>query len=114
MWVRAGTARILAKSASPARQEHVGLLEVAVDDALLVGVLHGAGQRLGHQGGVTRRLRRAANLARQAAALDVLQTEKRTAVVLAHLEYLHDVGVRQPPHRLRLDQKPRPLLRART
>jgi hypothetical protein len=49
-------------------QQDVGRLEVAVDDALLVGVLHGAGDGLQPLGGLARRLRAAGQALRQAAA----------------------------------------------
>ena len=84
-------------------EQDVGRLEVAVDDALLVGGVHGPGQRLDQRGG----LGRAAAACRPAAAarlppVDELQREERQAVVLADLVDLDDVGVLQPGDRLGL------------
>ena len=51
-----------------AGQQDVGRLQVAVDDALLVGVVDGAGQRLEPGGGLPRRQRPAGQALGQAAA----------------------------------------------
>ena len=94
-------------------EQHVGRLQVAVDDAALVGVVHGAGQRLDQGGGVARRLRRAVELLLQAAAVEIFQREIRLAVVLADLVNLHDVGVLQPGDGLGLDLEAQQRLRSR-
>ena len=81
--------------------EDVGRLEVAVDHAAPVGVVHGP-----RQGPAPGRRRWRGSGCRpasgQAAALDELQRKVRPAVVLADLVDLHDVRVLQPGHRLRL------------
>ena len=84
-------------------QQHVGRLQVAVDDALLVGRLHGPGQRLDQAG----RLARAAAACRRAcwSRLPPAQNsseKKGKPVVLADLVDLHDVGVLQAGDRLGL------------
>src|SRR5437763_1334845 len=61
------------------REQDVGGLEIAVDDALVVGSLHGAGDLFEKGGSLLRRLRLAVDLPRQAAALDVLHGIVRLA-----------------------------------
>ena len=86
--------------------QDVGRLEVAVQDAPLVGVVHRLG-RLGHQ---PRRGPRvvavAVEPAGQAAAGDQLHAEVALAVVLADLVDRHDVGVVQRRDRLGLVLEP--------
>ncbi len=64
-----------------------------MDDALLVGVVDGAGKGLDQLGGLARRLRVVVQLLRQVAAGDVLHGEEGLAAVLADLERQHP-GVR--------------------
>jgi hypothetical protein len=64
-----------------------------VDDAGLVGGVHGPGQRLAELGGLAGWQRGAGELPVQAAAGHELQGEVRPAVGLADLVDLHDVGV---------------------
>ena len=69
--------------------------------------MHGARQRLKEQSRFPRRLRPAAPLPGQAAAIDKLQGEERTAVLLPDLEDLNDIGVLQSRERLCLAEQPR-------
>jgi hypothetical protein len=74
-------------------EQHVGGLEVPVQDAALVGLVNGPRQG-GHQaGGGGRWHRHAAEPPVQAAAACVLEGEVGPAVGLPHLENLHNVGV---------------------
>src|SRR5262249_59771468 len=66
-------------------QQDVVRLEVAVDHALAVGVVHGLGQLPHEHGGVAGQLGRAGNLLVQAAAVDVFQREVGATVVLSDL-----------------------------
>ncbi len=75
------------------RQQDVGRLQVAVNDAFVVRCLHGAGQRLQQACGLPCRQRGAVELPVQAAAGTELQGEEGPAVVLADLVDLDDVRV---------------------
>ena len=87
-------------------EQDVGRLEVAVDDAALVGVVDGLGH-LGHQPGrLARRQRAVGGLLGQAAALDEAHAEVVLALVLADLVDRHDVGVVEVGGRLGLDVEP--------
>ena len=78
-----------------------------MDDAALVGHLHGARQRL-HELGSRPRIRRAlADPLVEAASLDILERKERPAFVLAGLENLHDIGMKQLGDGFRLGSKPR-------
>jgi hypothetical protein len=83
-------------------QQDVAGLEVAVDDAALVGRVHGPGQPLDQLRRPLRRPGRTVELAREAAAGDELQREVRPAVLLADLVDLYDVRVLQGGDRLGL------------
>ena len=72
-------------------QEDVRRLQISVDDAALVGGVDGQGERLDDSGGVAGRLRTAAEMAGEAAAVDVLHREVRPAAVLADIVDLDDV-----------------------
>src|SRR5947208_2046009 len=79
-----------------ARQQDVGGLDVAVDDVVLVGEVHGPRQRLEQVGGLAGREALALDAQGveplgQAAAVDVLQAEEGLAVALAPVEDLHHV-----------------------
>ena len=78
---------------------------------LVVGRVHGPGQRLDQPRRLAGRLRRAAELPAQAAAVDELQREEGMAVVLADLVDLHDVRVLQRGQCPCLDLKPGHILR---
>jgi hypothetical protein len=84
------------------RQEHVRRLQVAVDDAALVGVVDRLGQHRNDLGRGLCRLRSPRRRLGQAAAVHELQREERQAVVRADLVHLHDVGVLEAGHCLRL------------
>src|SRR6516165_979903 len=71
-------------------EEDVRRLQVAVKDAALVGVGHGAGE-LFHQRGGLRGLRVLGDDVAQAAAVDVFHRIVGTAVVLADLVDLRDI-----------------------
>ncbi len=79
-------------------EQHVGRLQVAVDDALLVGHVHGPGDLLDQVGRLPRRQQLDLQLARQAPAGAVLQAEVRQALILADLVDLDNVRVPQPGH----------------
>jgi hypothetical protein len=76
-----------------------------MDHALLVGAVHGGGEGLHQNGCVIRGQRRAVEPVRQAAASAKFEREERQALVLAHLEHLHDVGMLQPGDGLGLGAK---------
>ena len=76
-----------------------------MDDPPLVGRLHGPGQLLDEHGRLSRRQRRAGQLAGQAAAVADTPGEERQAVVLADLVDLHDIGMLQRGDGLGLGRK---------
>jgi hypothetical protein len=82
-----------------------------VDNAVLVGVVHGPGQRLDKLGRPPRRLRDASEVLLQVAAVHELQRQEGPAPGRAHLEDLHDVRVLQPGDDLRLGAEAGQLLR---
>ena len=86
-------------------QQDVGRLQVAMDDALAVGLGDAARHGFDQLGGPLRRPGRAVETPVQAAAVDVLQLEERQAVGLADVVDLHDVGVLQPGDGLRFGQE---------
>ena len=95
-----------------AAQQHVGRLEVAVQNAVGVGGVHGPRQGLdqlrrlqGVKGGAVKAVG-------ETAALDVFQREEGLAVGLPDIVDLHDVRVLQPRHRLGFPAKTLQLLRA--
>ncbi len=87
---RATTGRAAAH-AFPAHQQDIGGFEVAVNDALLMRVVDGAGQGLGQLGGGPSGLRHAVDVVRQGAAFHKFHGEKGAVLVAAHLENLHDI-----------------------
>ncbi len=78
-----------------------------MDDAALVGHLHGARQRLDELGGRPRTRRALADPLVEAASLHELQRKIGPAFVLAGLVDLHDVGMKQLGDGFRLGAKPR-------
>ena len=76
-----------------------------MDDAALVGVVHGPRQGLRSAGAAPHRQRLPASLRREAAAVDEFQREERPPVGLADLVNLHDVRVLQPGDGLGLGPK---------
>jgi hypothetical protein len=87
------------------RQQDVGRLQIAVDDAALVRIVDGVCERRHQLGGLARWLRFALEMVVQAAASDELQRQVGQAVVLAYLVDLYDVGVLEARHRLGLGAK---------
>ena len=81
------------------REEHVGRLQVAVDDAAVVGRVDGGRQSFHNPSRLGRGQRRPLEFVGQAAALDEFQRKIRLALTLADLIDLHDVGVLQAGHR---------------
>jgi hypothetical protein len=71
-----------------------------VNDAALVRVMHGAGQRFDQGSGLARQQRPGGQFLGQAVALDVFQGEVRFAVLLADIVNLYDIGVPQTCRRL--------------
>jgi hypothetical protein len=86
-----------------AAQEDVGRLDVAVNDAVAMGEVQGAGQRLDQPGGLPRIVRGTDVFLLQGAAVQVLQREAGPAVLLAEVVYLHDVGMLKGGEGLGLD-----------
>jgi hypothetical protein len=85
------------------RQQYVRRLQVAVYDALLMGVVHRPGQGFEPHGCLAGPLRPTADLGREASPLDELEREvgsrqARVHLVFAYLVELYDVGVLQPCH----------------
>jgi hypothetical protein len=74
-----------------------------VDDAPLVGVLDGVGQRLRQGGGQPRRLRPSRDAVLEVAAGDVFQGEEGPLLVQADLVDLDDVGVLEAGDGIGLD-----------
>src|SRR5207245_4640960 len=74
-------------------QKDVGGFQIPVDDAALVGVLHGLSEGLDHVGSVARRLGFAMDLGIQTAAAHEFQREKGQAVVLTVFVDLNDIGM---------------------
>src|SRR5262245_30048667 len=64
-----------------------------MEDAAVVRMLNAAGQAFDKSGGLAHRRQAGAQLAREVAAGDILEREKRPALVLADLVDLHDVRV---------------------
>src|SRR5262249_25285285 len=91
------------------RQQHVRRLQVPVDHAALVGVLHRPRQRLDQLGRLARRRRAGGKAVVQAAALHVGHREVRRPLVLADLVDRHDVRVVQLRRRLGLAAEALPL-----
>ena len=86
--------------------EHVGRLQIAMDDSLLMRVVDGAGEdrtqlcRENRIPGIVR------NDLSQVATFDQLQSEVRRALMAAQRENLNDVRVLQPRDRFGLCAKP--------
>ena len=62
-----------------------------------VRVLHGSGEGLDERGGLTRRLRRLAQVIAEALSGHKFQREKKLAIMLPDFDDLHDVGVTAAP-----------------
>ena len=83
-------------------EQDVARLEVAVDDAGLVGQLDGSGERRQQLGREPAGLRGTGQAVVQAAAFEQLQGHVRQAVDFADVVNLKDVGVAEPGDRLGL------------
>ncbi len=88
------------------REENVRGLEVAMDDATLVGDVHCACQRFHQLGSRPRRRRTLLHALLEAAAFDELEREIGPAFVLTGFVDLDNVGVLQLGDRFRLGTKP--------
>jgi len=75
--------------------QDVGRFEVAVQDAVLVGIMHGLGDAADVSGGLARRQRTAADEAGQILAFDIIHREERLALDVADFVDGDDVGVPQ-------------------
>jgi hypothetical protein len=95
-----------------AGEQHVGGLEITMDDAALVGVLDRLSDALDQLGRPPRRQGAVAEGVGQAAAGDQLQRQERLPAGLAGLVDLDDVRVLERGDGLGLDPEPRPLRRA--
>ena len=102
----------IADSRRPTAEQHVGRLQVAVDDVVLVGVLDGAGQGVHQLGGRGRGPGGAVEPQGEAAPLDILQDQIRMPVALTDFVDLDDVRVLQPGDGLRLGAEAGTLLGA--
>ena len=87
-------------------QQDVGRLEIAVQDAALMGGMDSLADLQHHACRFLRRLRGGGNLVLQVAPVDEFQGEKRTAVGLAGVVNLDDIGVLQVGDGLRLNFEP--------
>ncbi len=87
------------------REEDVGGLQVPVDDAVVMGVLHGLGQGLDQVGGIARRLGFAVDLGIQAAPAHEFQGEIRQTLVLTFFVDLNDIRMLQVGDSLGLGEK---------
>src|SRR3954470_15943159 len=77
-------------------EQNVRRLQIPVDDAALVGVVHGTGERLYQLCRVGAGPRCAVEPGRQAAAVHELQGKERTPIGFPDLMDLHVVRVLQP------------------
>ena len=97
-----GQAEVADLGMSVAVQQDVAGLEIAVDDAVLVGVGHGLGHLPDQLAGLPRRQRTMLDPIRQAAPFDVAHREVVLALVLPDLEDGHDARVVELGSRLGL------------
>src|SRR5207253_341206 len=74
-------------------QQYIPWLQIAVHDVAQVGRVYGAGQRLDQAGRLRRTLRRAVELASQAASFHQLQGKVGPSVLLADFVDVDDIGV---------------------
>src|SRR5262245_32986287 len=81
-------------------EQHIRRLKITMHDAALMSEVDGTSEGRDELGGAVRGLRLAGEPFIQAAAIDVLQTEKGRAAVLADLMDLHDVRMRQASNRV--------------
>jgi hypothetical protein len=79
--------------------ENVRRLQIAVNNPLLVGEVHGTGKCFDHLGGFARRLRDAGNSLVQRFSVHEFQREIGQTLVLAYFMDLNDVGMLQPGNR---------------
>jgi hypothetical protein len=84
------------QDACPTRKQDVGGLEVAVQDAVLVGVMHRPRHRRQQAGRRTRVFLQTRRVLAEVAALDELHGEVRPAVLFADFVDGHDVGQPRP------------------
>ena len=94
-------------------QEHVGRLEVAVDDPGLMRGVNGPGQGRHQLGGRHARLGCAVQSGVEVASVEKLQRYERQAVHFADVVDLHDVRVPELGDRLGLDPEAGQMLRRR-
>ena len=81
-------------------------------DISAMGMVDRAGQFLDQRGGLTRRLRHAAEPFPQTPTVHQFQSKILSSFVASHLVDLHDVGMAEPRHRLGFRLKPRLVLAA--
>ena len=102
-----GQAEVGDLGAAVGGQENVGRLEVAVDDALAVGGVDGAGDYADGRRGLSDVLRPAADPSSEAATVDEFKPEKGETAGLANVVDPHDVGVLEGSDGLGLVVEPR-------
>ena len=92
--------------------QNIGRLQVAVDDAARVGVVHGAGQGLDQGGAGTGVLGFAVQVVRERAAVEKLQRHERLALPFSDFKDLNDVRMLQAGNRLSFAAKAPQIARA--
>ena len=104
---RAGEAEVEDLDGAGNVEDHVGRLDIAMDDALRVGEVQARAHVFEDRQPVGERQRRPpANQLLQRLARHVLHGDERPAVVLADIEDRHDVGMAKAPGGARLAREP--------
>ena len=104
---RTGQSKIRNFGGAVAGKQHVGGLQVTVNDAGDVSDVYSASQALGDGGTVLRGLRHSVELSSQTSTVDELHREVRPSVHLADVVDLHDIGMLQSGDRLGFTHEPR-------
>src|SRR5262249_54534516 len=92
---RVGAMAILENLALVEMQQNVGRLEIAMHNATLMGIVHGASELQDKLSARQRRLRIAAEKLRKASRVGKFQREVRQAILLADFVNLHDIRMLQ-------------------
>ncbi len=89
-------------------QQHIGGLQIAVDDLLRMGMGDGTGQAADKRGGRQGGLRFPRNPLVEVSASDVLLDDIGSSLMGSPVENLHDVRMLEPAQGLRLGSESRP------